>query len=604
MSNSTTKNLFLIESSVLSKISNLIPKNSKIISFDYESHQYFKKTETPHIQSEKFLFDSDLEKINCIAKNLSKWSKEKIISNFITYENLNLGDLFTVEFHYFILPFIKKFLEIQRILSKFPNSILHTSGILSNIVEHLGIEHVSKISEHNPFFLYDDIKIKTPFLNFNLSRTKFDKIKNFSENLSHFLSSKSLENSYKNILFVEFDLKRYESLFVESKKYQLNLIIHNRRRPLYYNPKSFQIFRNSNCIDSFNYINEKNIDNKLISKINSDILNNIKSHNILFRDFFQIDGFSIWEIIKPSFLELCEKRIESSLLEFLIATQIFENQTIDKIILLSENGFNEQIFLTLGKKFNVEICLLQHGIFLDDPNALDHNIFSGIVPIKSDKILGWGGITKNYLSNIVSDSKIEIVGYPGFDKYLDSENSSEKYVLLTTTAPRKIDVKGYLIKYLEQYENSIFHICSILAQQGKKIIIKTHPFMDEHQLPERITKLPSVQIKNNSNVLELMRNSELVIVFGISTIALEAQILGKPIIFYENDYYLGTTTLTRSKLCMLLNDNNFETIVPQIFNDSNVKSDLIQKGNDCVKQYLSNLGFASKKTLDYFKQNH
>ena len=215
MSNSTTKNLFLIESSVLSKISNLIPKNSKIISFDYESHQYFKKTETPHIQSEKFLFDSDLEKINCIAKNLSKWSKEKIISNFITYENLNLGDLFTVEFHYFILPFIKKFLEIQRILSKFPNSILHTSGILSNIVEHLGIEHVSKISEHNPFFLYDDIKIKTPFLNFNLSRTKFDKIKNFSENLSHFLSSKSLENSYKNILFVEFDLKRYESLFVE-----------------------------------------------------------------------------------------------------------------------------------------------------------------------------------------------------------------------------------------------------------------------------------------------------------------------------------------------------------------------------------------------------
>jgi hypothetical protein len=600
LSNSTTKNLFLIESSVLPKINNLIPKNSQIISFDYESHQYFEKSETPHMQSEELLSDFDLEKINSLAKNLSKWSKEEIISNFITYENLNLGDLFTVEFHYFILPLIKKFLEIQKIISKFPNTIFHTTGILSNIIEFLGIKHISKITEHNPSFLYDDIQIKTPFLNFNLSRTKFNKFKNFSENLSHFLPSKSLENSCKNILFIEFDLERYESLFTQSKKYQLNLIIHNRRRPLYYNPKSFQIFRNSNCIDSFNNFNEKNIDNKLISKITSDILNNIRSHNTLFTDFFKIDNFSIWEIIRPSFLELCEKRIRSALLEFFIANQIFENQTIDKIVLLSENGFNEQIFLVLGKKFDVEICLLQHGIFLDDSNALDHNIFSGIVPIKSDKILGWGEISKTYFSNIVSDSKIETVGYPGFDKYLDSQNSSEKYVLLTTTAPRKIDVKGYLIKYLEKYENSIFHMCSILSQQGKKIIIKTHPFMDEHQLPERLTKLPSVQIKNNSNVLELIRNSELVIVFGISTIALEAQILGKPIIFYENDYDLGTTTLTRSKLCMLLNDNNFESNVSQIFNDSNVKSDLIQKGDDCVKQYLSNLGFASKKTLDYF----
>ena len=119
-------------------------------------------------------------------------------------------------------------------------------------------------------------------------------------------------------------------------------------------------------------------------------MNNLKLQEKLFEQFFQIDRFSIWKIIKFQFFELCKKRIEAGLRELVLGDQIFLNQKIDKIILLSENGFNEQIFLSLAEKYHVQTHLLQHGIFLDDSNALEHNTFSGIVPYKSNKILVWG----------------------------------------------------------------------------------------------------------------------------------------------------------------------------------------------------------------------
>ena len=603
MQTSNIKNIFLVESSGIKKIPKLISKNSQIITFDYNSHKYLKAKNIAHSTSEEFLSTEDFKKIDNLAKFFSEWAKQKAISPLVTYENINFGELFRIEFHYFVLPLIKIFLEIKNIVSKFSHYSFHTSGILSFVIEHMEIDHVYKITEQNSSFLYDDVEIKTPFLNFNLSRTKFDKIKNFSENIYKILSSKNLKTTFDNILFVEFDLEKYQSLFLQSKKSKLNLIIHNRRRPLYHTLKSLQIFKNSNCINSSNFFDEKTIDEKSISKITTNFLHNITSNNSLFKSFFQIDDFSFWEIIKSSFLDLCKKRIKSALLEFFIGNQIFQNKNIQKIILLSENGFNEQIFLALGKKFGVQTLLLQHGIFLDNSNALDHNIFSGIVPQKSDKFLGWGNITKNYFKNIISNSKIDIVGYPGFDHYLNSKDFSEKHILLTTTAPRKIGSKGYSIKHLEQYENTIFHICSVLSKCGKKIIIKTHPFVDEHKLPESLTKLSSVQIKNNDDVLELLKNSELIIVLGISTIALEAQILGKPVIFYENNYDLGTTELTRSESCIITNNENFEDSLMNVLKDKNFKNNLVSKGNENIQNYLSYLGTSSEKMLNYLEHN-
>ena len=597
-------NIFLIESPIDSKILNQFKKNSLIITFDYTSHKYLEQMKISHLQSEQFLTISDLKKINHFAKQLSKWYDEKTISNIVTYKNLNFGNLFNIEFHYFLLPLTKKVFELKKIISEYSNSIFYSSGILSNIMEKMDVSQLEKISDFEFSFLYDKISIKTPFLNIELSRNKFNKIKRISESFSQLIPSKSNDYAEKNILMIEFDLIRYESLFLKSKNSKLNLIIHNRRRPLYHNKKSFQIFRNSNCVTSLNYFHEKNLDKNFIFKKILEILTNLKLEEKFLEQFFNIDGFSIWNIIKIQFYELCKKRMEVGLQEYILGDQILQNQKIDKIILLSENGFNEQIFLSLAGKYQIQTNILQHGIFLDDINALEHNIFSGIVPHKSDKILVWGENQKKYFSKIIPKSKIEIIGNPVFDNYSNSRILPEKYVALMVTAPRKFEVKGHLVEYLEQYEKTIFHICSILEKFNKKVIIKTHPFADEHKLPNKLNNFSNVQIKQNTNSYELLKNCEFVIVLGMSTIAIEAQILRKPVVFYENNYDLGTIELTRSKSCMLLNDENFESNIYKIINDSKVKSDLIQKGIDYVKQDLSNLGFASKKILDYFKQNY
>ena len=60
------------------------------------------------------------------------------------------------------------------------------------------------------------------------------------------------------------------------------------------------------------------------------------------------------------------------------------------IVVWSENGFNEQIMISLAKKYKIPIILLQHGTYVDDLKAKDFNIFSGILPIKSDWFSVWG----------------------------------------------------------------------------------------------------------------------------------------------------------------------------------------------------------------------
>ena len=117
------QNIVLFESSTnLKNIKKFISKNnSLIITFDYKSHKNLNLKKVPHEISDSFLDKKDIHFLQKETYRLTKWFETKV-SDSITYDNINLGELFYIDFYLILLPIMKKFFEIMRIIKKYSNA--------------------------------------------------------------------------------------------------------------------------------------------------------------------------------------------------------------------------------------------------------------------------------------------------------------------------------------------------------------------------------------------------------------------------------------------------------------------------------------------------
>ena len=87
-------------------------QHSLIISFDYKSHKQLQENNIQHIISDNFLQENDYESIQQESHRLSYWYERPEISQYLLYDGMNLGELFYIEFHYELVPILKKIIEI------------------------------------------------------------------------------------------------------------------------------------------------------------------------------------------------------------------------------------------------------------------------------------------------------------------------------------------------------------------------------------------------------------------------------------------------------------------------------------------------------------
>ena len=161
-----------------------------------------------------------------------------------------------------------------------------------------------------------------------------------------------------------------------------------------------------------------------------------------FNTFFSFNEISFWSILKPFFKNMLEKRIPEYVTEIELSKKLFNQYNFSSILIMSENGPNEQIAISLAKKFKIKVALIQHGLYDDAADTYDFNNLS-VLPRSSDKFLVWGEILKNYAINCgISAEKIEIVGSPTYDDFfLKTKNSdfNDSFILLATTNPINMD---------------------------------------------------------------------------------------------------------------------------------------------------------------------
>ena len=214
-----------------------------------------------------------------------------------------------------------------------------------------------------------------------------------------------------------------------------------------------------------------------------------------------------------------------------------KNSNVSAVILLSENGFNEQIILEIAKKYSIKTILLQHGLYWETLELKEGNTFlGGDFPILSDKFLVWGNETKKYAAECGFAEKTNVIGSTVYDTLFDDTEieTPGDYILLATSSPQQNEIFDLSIKNLEKYEMIIKEVCNVAVRLKKKLIIKLHPFQEERDIQKIVSNFgEQVVVVKDTKISDLINLCGVFLVNDFSTTMLDAFILKKPTIVIQ-----------------------------------------------------------------------
>ena len=589
----------------------------KIITFDYDVHKILLNNKIDHVLSESFLKSFDLEKIEKYSYHSMKWFENYKISQLLNYKEVNLGQLIIVEFHYFLLSFLKIFVELSRVFEVYGDLSYYCSPNLFETMKFIAKDTVKindKLKNKNQF-LYDvisyDVRIWKISYSIKLSQESFMKLKNVSEVFFQKLTGRKKHNpNYSTTLLLNFDPLRYKKFLLDMNKTSLNVVLFNRRRPTIWNFESFFIAKKSKCIIENNF----SLVDELVNKSISDGLDKLKEKITLlekqefFLEFFVLDQKSFWEIIKTKLFDLAYKRFKEAIREIEITEKLLKKYKFNSILILSENGFNERIIISLAKSRNIPIILLQHGLGYDTPELPEGlRELVGTIPRDSSKLIIWGSVTHRYLKKIgVMDNKIEILGSIIHDIFFEKSLQKPKnygYVLLTTSSPTNIIASDLKVETIQRYEMAIKKISEATFNLNKKLVVKLHPAQDEMDVTEWVKKInKKISVIKFADTSRLIQNCDLVITIDISTTILESQLLKKPVIVVlAKKYNWGIPEVYSSDSCLITEIDDIENTL-KMLDDNIFRNKLIQKGTEFANQYLINDGNATDRLLKFLQK--
>ena len=605
--------IFLVDSTIDVDRFRKFDNNFKIITFDHTIHRLLLQNKIKHEVSDQYISKNDLDDILKHSMICAQWYLLPEIKEIISFKDINLGELFYIEFKDFLVSFLKRFLEIKRIFNKFPDSKFISTHSLFPIISSLSnsVEIIGKSNEQSSIYDRLDIPIKIikKQSTISLSSANVQKIQKILEKISQILTKKNqLKLNCSTVLLIDFTTIRYKSLLQSIPNFQLNVIKYDRRTPAAWNMESYLTIQQSHCIlENYSSLNDK----PMILRItqNQDLFNK-KIDQILMKEqllssFFSFDDQSFWPGIKMKFVNMCRKRFLDASKEFELAEKLFEKYQFSAILIWSEIDLLEQIIILLAKKLAIPIILLQHGLYYDSPELITKYKFYKIHPKAPDMILAWGSKFKEYLvKNGLDENKIFEMGSVFFDPIFNNTIKpalSQDYILLATDPYAFMYPHELTVEFMETYELMIKKVYEIASKHNKKLVIKTHPQKNANE--EEIAKQidPTITVIKSGDILPLIKSSSLVIVTDMSTVILEAQAMKKPVVSILLRDYCGSSEPFKSNLCQRVNINELDEWVTNVLNSHDFQNQIISKGTTFVDLYLVNQGTASKSILKFLE---
>jgi len=599
--------------------------NTKIFALNIESHKILIKNNIPHEIADKIIKYSERLEIFDFSVRIIDWFKHEKLIKLFTFQGVNiLSVLDSIEFQSLIVKFLLNYIIIKKIFEReTPKKIFANTSFVESleiIKKNLDVTIESWPEKNIDSALWDKISIKKNIgkipLSFNISRKKYQKIKNLVEktvcsSLNLWFNSEDVKK--KTILFLEFNPEQYSELFSNlAKNKNFNIVCCNIRNPAFKDLAGSKVLRKFNIkiLDYEKLIS--NSDREIISDSQHNFSKNLEEifdDKLLF-EIFSFQNISIWSIIREKILKILHERLLEYMKLIIISKKITQEMNIKSIVTLNEIGEIEKTVIDSNNK-KIPIILLQHGYTDYNHETSRFDFLSGYSNI-INKIAVWGETQKKYLVNErnLSPDKIFVTGSPRHDKFFNSKNqikSGKKTLLL---APRPIteisaeDNTELHIRY-EKILEKIYHI--IKNNPNVELIIKLHPIQLGHneELLEFFKILdPKVHVNLFSSVVDIIEQSDAVISISpenwdISTIVLESQILQKPTLnIFLNEKTFDFQCTTDNSVISITDKSDIEHAINEILFNEKIINDLKQNAKKHLKSYLVNHGNASKKFAD------
>lgn len=607
-------------SSQLEEIEQMIDtKNLTIITFDSKSHDFFLKKDISHKMSDDYLDIEQIDYIQDLSYRFSKWYAEPKISQFISYDEINIGELFYAEFNHFLTPILKKFFEIQKICQKFNDSFFLSSSTLFDILQ-LFTSNIEKLNDSvniqsNTNFNNQELKIGKISLQINTDDVIFKKLfKILYKIFTRIFLKNQIKSTKPYVLLVDFTTLYFEKFFEKLPNHSINLIKFDTAIPAFWNLKSLMIIKKSKCIIESNQTIDEKINQKSLKNRHSLIdqkINNLLEHEQFFKHFFSVNTCSFWNIIKNDFLQMFVKNYDDAIQNIMRITFLLKKYPLSYVLLLAEQGYSNFIITKLAKKFGIKTGILQHGLFYDDLE--NHNYYNfksdqfyKVLPSLSDDFLVWGKLMQMHsIKHGIPEKKIIPLGCPFFDIHFDETNNGralqQDYILLAITpATFKNQTKELSVKLKCEFESSIREICKITTMINKKLLVKVHHGTDFNE-KEIIHKInPNIIVKKTGNFYQYARKCEVLICIDMSTAILEAMILKKPVILIlinDKDSY---PELFQNEYLIKIKISELENVLLKL-HDNNYRNSVIKNEEKFLNYYLTNIGTSSESLLSFLE---
>jgi hypothetical protein len=195
-------------------------------------------------------------------------------------------------------------------------------------------------------------------------------------------------------------------------------------------------------------------------------------------------------------------------------------------------GITHQFIRSWCRANNKPFMVLQHGIHNGGVISPDERI------INADVFFCWGEeMKKSFISAFPENRKkcIKIVGNPVYDKITNSNQSSttdllskngQSYQILIAPSGGSLLFRDYEKIFWDEIEQAVIYLPEI------KWIIKLHDlYLFKDEIRNRFEKLGAIVIEKR-NIFDFIRQSKL-IVTEVSTAALDAMIIQKPVIIFN-----------------------------------------------------------------------
>ena len=591
-------------------------KNKKIISFNYDTHNFLEQENIPHTNSDEYLSQNERTQLFDKVASLHNWYEKNKIFQELKFEGTNLlGLMDTAEFSRFLIEKLIKFLTLIRIIQnenpkKIFSSIKNFPAI-NSITCNSNIELIElKINSNNVLY-WNKINFKfrlfSKSFSIGLSQKKYTSIKHHVENFFTFILQLNPNRSKtKSLLFLEFDIGKYSEIIQNLHDYDGQILFLNRRRPTFYDLNTLNLLKKFNC----KVLNTKNLTRsntnliKTLTKEYSDIFDSVWQNNKIFNEIFSLEGFSFWPYIKNILLESYKSRISEYFKTILASKKILKNFNVSCIVSLNVIGETEKIILDVNNN-DIPSIMLEHGYANYIPEISRYDFWS-MYNLFKDKIAVWGDVQKQYLINQhkIDEKQILTVGSPRHDAFfLKKIYKSNQKTLLLTMHPLSNIVGQDTISHYIKYEKTIIDFCKIIKNIPElKLIVKLHPSDVPHNtlILNLFNKIdPSIPVFQNKSIMELLLSCDTLVNispegFDPSTVMMEALILKIPVMnIILDDLFYNFQYVKDKAIVSLSGDFDLENNLMEILFNKEFRNELIKNGQKHLKNYLSNPGSAS-----------